>query len=343
MDPEEAKEKELSKGLRWTLKPLKWLLEHIAPPIITAIIILKLIAPPVVPNITTSIVCNTGSLKEFAPVPFRFEWKQNKTPWLKLLIKNDGDNCAENLESKITLLKDNKIVIVEKTYEPEVIESRIDTSVTKEESFYEKLHEFPGKSSICYHFHLAEFVKSSDEIRWVVCSRRKNWSTPSEITLGHFETSNDLFPNVYAAESPDLEKKSPVPASGILIGGYDPVVMSNELFLLLQGNRLITKEDASEIKRIIENYDEGVLFGGINLLKLNELILRKLISNKIMTAEQANAAIEKSKNAGGVLIGKYNVIILEVEILNTLLKNRRITLQEGQRVIDQAKAPSTIK
>jgi len=125
--------------------------------------------------------------------------------------------------------------------------------------------------------------------------------------------------------------------SGILISGYDPIVMTNGVFGLLQQKRVISAYDAKKIKEKVEESKDGVLFSGVNVLKFCELTINSLISKEIITNEKANQIIEKSKNSGGVLVGGYNIIVLEVEILNSLLARGIITKEEGQLIIDNSK------
>jgi len=188
-----------------------------------------------------------------------------------------------------------------------------------------------------YRFDLKQFIKTTDQFKHSVLSRARNWTKSSQIRTIYsrlFVLSLDISRCVQERK----ETQQPeVPRSGILIGGYDPLVMSNEVFQLVQKKGMISSSDAVEIKAIVESYKEGVLFGGINILKFNEVLINKLVLNRVVSVEQVASIVQKAKSAGGVMIGEYNVIILEVELLNALFQNGRITLQEGQCVIDKAR------
>jgi len=128
--------------------------------------------------------------------------------------------------------------------------------------------------------------------------------------------------------------------SGVSLGGYDPVVMTSGIFRLMQDKGILSSSEAFKIKNEVDTAKGGVSISGVNVLKFCELIIQSLITKNIMTIEQANNIIEKSKKSGGVLLGGYNVIVLEVDILNILLINKIISREEGQKIIDAAKVSS---
>jgi hypothetical protein len=292
------------------------------------------------PDIEPTIIYNTGSSYETSIGPFKLEEKIDPTAWCIVNVANKGDTPDEDLEVEFQLSKtDNMIVRYSKTYDPPLLSGKIRAFDKTERRFYENIGVFPSASNIEYKLILKGFIKSENDYLLFVCSKHKNWSKSKKVSP---RFSKALLPQMAYAE--EKESRPNVPKPGISIGGYDPIVMSNELFRLLQDRKLITKDDAREIKTIIESYKEGILFGGINILKFNELVINKLLSNNRITRDQANFIIDKSRSAGGVLVGGFNVIVLEVETLNSLLKNNQITFEEGQKVIDSAKVPeATLK
>ena len=328
-----------------TWRFLRWPLEHIGIPIIVLIVAVHIINPPSLPDIDSTVVYNTGSLTKKLDTPFKLDFRADDSPWITIIAINKGKKNDEDLDIEFRLLRNNKIINVKRIYSPTGLKRRVQFSEVKEQIFYEKLRYLPVKGGIEYKFDLADFIKSCDDFEYSLLSKYKNWSKKTKIEPRDLSSRASFISVAYAqdekSEKINKEKKLAKPepiSSGILIGGYDPLVMSNELFMLLQRKKLISKEQAMHIKKNIVSYKKGVLFGGVNILKLNELILNSLISSKAITIEQAKMILAKSKNSGGVLIGGYNVIVLQVEILNLLLKNKKIEIKEGQKVIVQAKS-----
>jgi len=116
--------------------------------------------------------------------------------------------------------------------------------------------------------------------------------------------------------------------------------MTSGIFRLMQDKGILSSSEAFKIKNEVDTAKGGVSISGVNVLKFCELIIQSLITKNIMTIEQANNIIEKSKKSGDVLLGGYNVIVLEVDILNILLINKIISREEGQKIIDAAKVSS---
>ena len=172
---------------------------------------------------------------------------------------------------------------------------------------------------------------------------RKFKNSASRRWIGIQSKQSDQFvdaPSDQFVDTPSdkWEGSPPLKKSGISLGGYDPLVMTNGLFQLLQSKNIISYDEAFSLKNKVDSSQDGVKFGGVNILKFCELILNSLISKNIISLDQAKNIVEKSKNSGGVLVGGYNIIVLEVEILNVLLSNKLISKEEGQRVIDRSKA-----
>ena len=267
----------------------------------------------------------------------------DSTPWLRLTVINKGRAPDPGFSVEFKLLKENGIRDVLKGYFPYGLRRRVEVSKTEEKTFYEEVATLPEDAGIEYRFDLATFITSSDEFELSLLSRSRNWSKSAKIEAQEIAACASFGSIAYAEEPPLPTTKQrqgsqgKSPRSGILIGGYDPLAMSNELFLLLQRKRLIDSQQAGRLKREVSTYKKGILFGGINILKFDELIINSLVTNQALTMEQATQVISKSRNAGGVLVGGYNVIILKAEILNTLIKNNKISLEEGRTVVDRAK------
>ena len=251
-------------------------------------------------------------------------------------INNKGNGCAEDFEIDFSLECNKMITDKDVVYIPERLSDRVVKSNQTDTTYYSKLSSFPGNSTIECKFYFNYPIKSERDFNYSILSKDNNWTESAKIKPKYSFlklSENEAFAQDNQANSEDSKPKK----SGIFIGGYDPLVMSNGMFALLQNKKLISNKDAQDIKKLTESYKEGVLFGGINILKYNELILNKLIDNKHISIEQANQIIAKSKKSGGVMVGGYNVIVLEVEILNTLLKSSKISFEEGQSIIDNAK------
>lgn len=304
--------------------------------ILTTLLTVKVLNPPPLPFIESTVAYNSGTPTEIE-APFKLDPGVDKDHWLVASISNNGHNDAEKFEVGFYLLKQHNLLKVTKKYNPKFLEDRVTTSKQELNRFYEQISSLPSDSSIQYEFYFDKFIKSEDEYELSVCSKSKNWSKSTVIKPKYSKSETSIATVAHAEDKAINDRQPDVPRSGILIGGYDPIVMSNEVFLLSQSKNLISKDQAAQIKKAVESYKEGVLFGGVNILKFNELIINGLLSNRIITIDQANSAVEKSKQAGGVMVGGYNVIALQVEILNLLLKNKKITYEEGQAVIDRSK------
>jgi hypothetical protein len=127
--------------------------------------------------------------------------------------------------------------------------------------------------------------------------------------------------------------------------------MGYGVFDFLRKNKMLSPASIKEINEMFDSFElvsKGVsfqgtslpvssLFRGFSFLRFYEILLNALIKNKILTIEDANEILLKSKQAGGTRISGYNVIVLDVEILNHLLRKGQITKKEGQQIIDNAK------
>jgi hypothetical protein len=113
--------------------------------------------------------------------------------------------------------------------------------------------------------------------------------------------------------------------------------LTNNLLRLLQDKDLIDQGQAEEIKSVVENEEGGALFGGVNILKFNEVVLKVLINNGIIYQDEAQNVLSKAKEAGGAKVNGYNVIVLEVEIINLLVRKGSLDEDSARQALDNAK------
>jgi len=145
--------------------------------------------------------------------------------------------------------------------------------------YYTKFAVFPGKAQFNFSIMFDEEIEPSD-VSCEFLSRDRAWQVwPQGVRIGGNvelwkEKVGEFFVNLVYADS---SKKGA--RSGIYISGYDPVVLLNNLFTLLQENGLIGSMAALRIKEEVENSKEGALFGGINILKFNEVIINQPCTN----------------------------------------------------------------
>jgi hypothetical protein len=122
------------------------------------------------------------------------------------------------------------------------------------------------------------------------------------------------------------------------------------LFNKLGEEKILNDNEINEINNMIENYKSpfhgvsgsgvsfsGIKFGSFSFLKFYEISLNAMIREKIISYNQANEILDKSKKAGGVQINGYNFIVIDIEILNALLINKKINKEQAQKIIKMAK------
>jgi hypothetical protein len=318
----------------------RWASEHLLVPIVIVILaqyfLTSYVNPPTAPVIMPFAEYNGGPVRPLANNSFAIDIKTDEVPWLNINVVNNGTSLEKDLELSVHLAGNLSICKVEPTYAPKALKARVIKSDTTRSSFYEKLSSLPVDGQLRFHLILDRFISTDQEFEFEVLSENRNWSKGIRIEPKR-KTVAWRFTHPAMAQESKNQEGSQRPSTGILIGGYDQLKLANDIFMLLQEKRLITHLDATDIKQTISTFKEGVLFGGINVLKFNEMILNKLIQNNRISYPEAQDMIGKSKTSGGVLIGGYNVLILEVEILNTLLRKGHISREEGQRIIDGAK------
>jgi len=317
---------------------------HIIVPIFIGVVLFlgtrvykNIIDPPLAPELKPHAFINTPLLIETLSDTFEVDYKSNKYPWIYISIVNIGKSKADNLDIDFSLLKNNRITGIDPLYSSKGIERRVTRYEILEKSFFTNFSSFPVDADATYKIYLENFIMDTSEYDLSIVSDNKDWSNSITYDIEMASFFPFLSETANGNDQTTEKSKSRTQKSGIFIGGYDPLIMANGIFRLLQEKKLISENDATEIKIKTESYNEGILFGGINILKYNEIIINKLILRGRITQSQANTTIEKSKKSGGVLLGGYNVIILQVEILNILLKNGYITLIEGQKIIDDSK------
>ena len=303
------------------------------------------IFPPEIPNPDIKITYNY-----FKTAPRQLDFSgavhldyeaDEKVSGLLIFIHNQGKEGDKNFEFNIyTRHEDIKLKPATILYEPTLLHviGNKDYNDGKN-GCYRKLETFPIDSEI-YIEIFAETAINEGDIDFEFLSDHKKWTAiEGEINFKRgrgFLGGIEIFKEAFAeqAQNETNQKKSP---SGVLIGGYDPLIMTNNLFKVLQEEKLLTRQQAQEIKIIVEAEKKGVLFGGVNILKFNEVALNALIRNDVFSKDEALDILQKSKDSGGVLIGGYNIVVLEVEILNLLVKKGKLDLQKAQSAVDNAK------
>ncbi|MDD4352496.1 MAG: hypothetical protein PHU71_06015 [Candidatus Gracilibacteria bacterium] len=317
-------------------------------PIIVTCLVINYINPPILPQIESNIVINTG-VKPSVTSPFRLDLVSDKTPWVTFQIKNEGKGGDEDLLFNISFPENFKIKTMEEHYYPETFKERVTKPNKKQNAFTARFTSFPAECAVEYRFTLDNFVKSAEEVKWAIISKGKNWTKTTKINVKTQTSYNFFSTPAYGEEavstntviatpsSPIVASDSEIGRSGVLLGGYDPVAMSNGIFRLLQQKGLINPSEAFQIKNMVESSKDGVLFGGVNVLKFCEIIINSLVAKNVLTISQANNIIGKAQKSEGVLIGGYNVIVLQVEVLNALLEKNTIKFEEGQKVIDNSR------
>ena len=323
--------------------------------VLVLLIGVKFVAPPNLPDVDGFVAFNSGKPIKIDS-QFDCDFQVDEQPWINFSIQNSGQTCAENLDVQINFKK-AKIKTVAPTYNPITISEKIKKSTGKEGErvFFEKFSSFPANCSVNYKIFLDSFIESSGDFSWTLCSKEVNWTENVELKL--YENSfsflsSPFISKAYASVSPDKkgeEKKSSIgylrvkmaflPKDGVYLSGYNPIIITNGIFLLLQDKKVLSHESADTIRTIVNGTKEGVLFGGVNVLKFCELILNFLINKKYINLAQAQEILKKAKTSGGVLIGGFNPIVLQIEILNVLLKSKLISREEGQFIINYARPP----
>lgn len=286
---------------------LLWASQHLLLPIVIFIggqyILRSYINPPTAPVIVPFATFNAGLVRPLANNSFTVDIKTDDVPWLNIDVINIGTALEKDLELSVHLLAgDLSISKVEPTYVPKALKARvIKSDPPTASSFHEKLSSLPVDGQLRFHLILSRFISTKQEFEFEVLSENRNWSKDIRIEPKR-KTVAWRFTHPALAQESKTQEGSQRPSTGVLIGGYDQLKLVNDIFALLQKKTLITPQDAKDIQETISTSKEGVLFGGINVLKFNEMILTKLIQNNRISYPEAQNMIEKSKTSGGVLI-----------------------------------------
>ncbi|MFA5879491.1 MAG: hypothetical protein WC860_04875 [Candidatus Margulisiibacteriota bacterium] len=306
---------------------------------------------PIVLNITAGIIhenffesrpvvmwyiTQTSNKKIINSTVFKMNYINNKEiPSCTIMVKNIGNKSADNLYIYWKILSnDNEIVNENATYFPRQIQEKCKKVLTKK-NFEEEVSFVQPNAWIQYKIQLKNFIKSDEDYLCEISSKESIWKNETETSISNFNIEND--PQFISNRvSVDKINRNINYDKGLSLNGYDPIKMSLGLFILLQDKHIISKREANRIEKLLLSYKDGVLIGGINLLKFNELVVVNLLLKRKISEEQKSMIFKNAKNAGGVLVDCYNIIVMETEILNALYKNKRISLAEGQEVIDYA-------
>lgn len=272
----------------------------------------------------------------------KYDSKKNLSG-LYLFINNTGEEPANNFEINIFCVKNTVLIKdLQLIFEPSILENRVVESFSDDHRFYKKLNQLPPGAKIIISLKTNQDIGESD-ICLEFLSNEQCWiSEEDTITLDSIKESRrfPFGPRVaYGSEnrSQDTDVSEENKKTGIYIGGYNLISLSNNLLSLLQEKSIITSIEAKNVVTESSTSNSGILIGGVNLVKFNEIVLNILIKKNIISYSEANEAVSKSRNSGGVLFGGINVIVLEVEVLNFLLKKDLISKAEGQQAIDKAR------
>ena len=258
---------------------------------------------------------------------------------VELLIESNGKKPAEEVVIDIKGNKKDIFGNIDIVYEPSLIKDFLtEIKTLTPEHFQYHFKTLPIHSKVYFSINCNGFI-SKEDISTTLLGSGTIWEIKvKDITLKKSRRNilNRIFGSLVNENSLYAQENKNSPAS-IYIGGYDPVKLSNGIFSLIQKKNLITKQEAEEIKKIVEQSKSGLSIGGINILKFDEVLINTLINKRVLSMEEANNILEKSKKVGGLLINGYNVIQIKYEILNHLYKKGYISLNEAQSVIDKAK------
>ena len=274
--------------------------------------------------------------------------QDNKINRFEMSVRNNGRDSEgiKEIEIDIRSMRKNLFLPPEIIYDPAMIVSRVIKKSFTGDNINMQLKDLPSDSGVVFFLNSKDYFEKKD-IEIAVIGNGRRWRAVEKQVLLHAPESSfwkNLFSgtNLLAFEAYALEKNSaqaPEKArkSGVYFGGYDPVALINEIFLILQNRRIIDKGEADKIMKSIAENTSGVGIGGVDILKFDELVLNILIQKKVINMTEASAIIDRSRNAGGILINGYNPIYLNAEILNALIKGKRISLQEAQAALDKSR------
>ena len=269
--------------------------------------------------------------------------------YLLLYIQNKGKVPSKNFQIKI-YPRSQSIILdpenTEVTYDPTMLEESIvkSSSLTTERMFYRKLECLPIDTSVKIQIKTNLPIKADDIIDEFLCDL-KHWKSAQSIIDGR---RTNLYFNINNANAEtytitENKKQANLPSYTIIIGGYDPLILTYELIVLLKQKTLINDIQSEHLLKPyeIDITKSRTIFGHLNILQTNKDILDFLVLNKNISRNEADSILKSAKEAGGFVIQGYNIVILEAEILKTLQKKNYITLAEAQRTIDSSKTIET--
>ncbi|MBC8183700.1 hypothetical protein H8E88_21615 [candidate division KSB1 bacterium] len=270
-----------------------------------------------------------------------------------ITITNIGTKAANDIYINIRSKRKNLFYVPTIVYEPRIIEDFIykNDTIENSERIYYRLRELP-----CNGGHIKLFIggkqhfNEGDIIIEIISDGKVQKIYRKEIEFGSisFPSFKKYKPpliqlgSLYAQSKNDSLETSNQKQStggGVFFGGYDPVVLTNGIFQLLQKNGIISKTEAIQIiNKVTDESSSGMKIGGVDVLKFDEEVLNLLLKKRIINNLQANQIVQRSKDAGGILINGYNVIQLKYEILNFLLTNKYVNKSDAQAVLDNARS-----
>ncbi len=267
----------------------------------------------------------------------------------QLLVESIGTESIKDLEIDLVSMETGLFPRPTIIYYPVTIEKRVLDRDISNERIYLKISDLPQNTCLAIEMDTKMNFDEGDVKIAVIGSGRLWPPEKKEIILEKskpslfkklFSLVNVSVSNTFAAEPPvksEEENQQDNQGSGVFIGGYDPIRLTNEVFLLLQKKGVLTKSEAENIVKVTKQTQGDVSFSGVNVLKFDETVLNLLLQKKLITLEQGNAMLERARNAGGVLLNGYNIIHLKAEILNALIQKNIVSLSEAQSALDKAK------
>lgn len=294
---------------------------------------------------------NTTPYRKDAGDLLYLEYNLEEKNRLDITITNIGNKTAYDIHIDIRSKKNDLFINRRIAYKPLIIDKFIyqNEIIDNSDRIYYRFKELPAGGQVKLFIEGKQHFIEDDIIIEItgdgkvqkVKRKEIEFGTVSKSVLKKYHNPFIFWGSLYAQSKNDsLETSNQKQSygSGIFLGGYDPVVLTNGIFQLLQKNGIITNNEAIYIKKVIEESNAGMKFGGVDVLKFDEEVLNLMLRKGILNINQANKIIESSKKAGGILINGYNVIHLKYEILNYLLKNNYVSKSDAQAVLDNAKS-----
>lgn len=266
---------------------------------------------------------------------------------LQVLVKNKGDNAAEALQLSVHPIGGLKIQSWEIEQDPYALQRNTSNGAnpgTKPLAIM--WPSFPTNTKATVSVILSTNPVPQTNVMISVFDKKNNWPVTKASIALRTRLSNSMLSifkgfhiaGVREANAATVNaSSSTVRRSGMYIGGYDPVAISENTFHLFQTKGIVTPAEAELVVNEIRKPAAGVSVGGVNILKTDEILMNVLIQKKQISFDDAQTMLDRSKGAGGFQINGINVIRLKAEILNALVQRKIITLKEAQLALDSAK------